>query len=74
MNLLRTQVELTAALLPEKGSKSALLTAIYKQPGLHTNGSPSTCSTLLEGIAILGPSIFSFLTCFFLFQGPWKVL
>jgi len=47
-NVLRTQVELenqiakglkfdlTTALLPEKGSKSALLTANYKQPGLHT--------------------------------------
>jgi len=47
-NVLRTQVELenqiakglkfdlATALLPEKGSKSALLTATYKQPGLHT--------------------------------------
>lgn len=47
-NVLRTQVELenqiakglkfdlATALLPDKGSKSALLTAIYKQPGLHT--------------------------------------
>jgi hypothetical protein len=69
-NVLRTQVELTATLLPEKGSKSALLTAIYKQHGLHTNGSPSTCSTVLEGIAILVLSIFSFLTCFFFVSGP----
>ena len=47
-NVLRTQVELenqiakglkfdlNTALLPEKGSKSALLTANYKQPGIHT--------------------------------------
>ena len=47
-NILRTQVELenqiakglkfdlATALLPEKGSKSALLTSTYKQPGLHT--------------------------------------
>lgn len=47
-NVLRTQVELenqiakglkfdlATSLLPDKGSKSALLTAIYKQPGLHT--------------------------------------
>jgi voltage-dependent anion channel protein 2 len=47
-NVLRTQVELenqickglkldlATALLPEKGQKSALLTATYKQPGLHT--------------------------------------
>jgi len=47
-NVLRTQVELenqiakglkldlATALLPEKGQKSAMLTATYKQPGLHT--------------------------------------
>lgn len=47
-NVLRTQIELenqiskglkfdlATALLPEKGSKSALLTSTYKQPGLHT--------------------------------------
>jgi voltage-dependent anion channel protein 2 len=47
-NVLRTQVEienqiakglkldLATALLPEKGQKSALLNATYKQPGLHT--------------------------------------
>ena len=47
-NVLRTQVELenqiakglkfdlATSLLPEKGSKSALLTSTYKQPGLHT--------------------------------------
>ena len=47
-NMLRTQVELenqiakglkldvTASLFPEKGSKSALFGAIYKQSGFHT--------------------------------------
>lgn len=47
-NVLRTQVELdnqiakglkldlTTSLLPDKGHKSALLNAIYKQPGLHS--------------------------------------
>jgi voltage-dependent anion channel protein 2 len=47
-NVLRSQVELenqianglkldlTTTLLPEKGSKNALINAIYKQSGLHT--------------------------------------
>ena len=47
-NVLRTQVELdnqiakglkldlTTSLLPDKGHKSALLNAVYKQPGLHS--------------------------------------
>lgn len=47
-NVLKTQVELenqiakglkldlTTSLLPEKGQKSALLNAVYKQSGLHT--------------------------------------
>src|SRR6202000_1677386 len=50
-NVLRTQVELekqiakglkfdlATSLLPEKGTKTSLLTAIYKQPGLHTRAS-----------------------------------
>jgi voltage-dependent anion channel protein 2 len=47
-NILRTQVELenqiakglkfdlSTSLLPEKGTKSAMLSAMYKQPGLHS--------------------------------------
>lgn len=47
-NILRTEVELdnqiakglkldlTTSLLPDKGHKSALLNAVYKQPGLHS--------------------------------------
>lgn len=47
-NVLRSQIELenqiakglkfdlATSLLPDKGTKTALLTAIYKQPGLHT--------------------------------------
>jgi len=31
----RLKFDLATALLPEKGSKSALLTTIYKRPGLH---------------------------------------
>ena len=49
-NILRTQVELenqiakglkldlTTSLLPDKGAKSAVLNAIYKQSGVHTRG------------------------------------